>query len=154
MLIALLWIACRGDPPLRMVDGPTLAARDPAAVRFVALGDTGKGNATQRQVAEAVVAHCARRGCDFVVLLGDLVYPRGLDGPDDPDAEARIVAPYVPADVPILAVPGNHDYAHGSDRQRVEWLLDWAASRDELVLPGHAWRAQVGFVHLIGLDTA
>ncbi|MEO0601192.1 MAG: metallophosphoesterase [Myxococcota bacterium] len=154
MLIALLWVACRGDPPLRMVEGPTLTARDPAAVRFVALGDAGKANATQRQVGKAAVAYCARRGCDFVVLLGDLVYPRGFDAPDDPDAEARIVDPYAAAGVPILAVPGNHDYAHGSDRQRVEWLLDWAARRDDVVLPGHAWRARVGDVHLVGLDTA
>jgi len=46
-------------------------------VRFVALGDTGKGNPSQYQVGAAIGAHCAKLGCDFVVLLGDNFYQNG-----------------------------------------------------------------------------
>ncbi len=153
-MIAWLLVACRGDLPVQMVEGPTLPVADSERVRFVALGDSGKGNRAQRRVADAVVRHCALRGCDFVVLLGDLVYPRGIDGPADPDADLRILAPYAAAGVPLLAVPGNHDYAHGSDRERVAWLLQWASTREEVVMPGHAWVTTAGPVTLIGLDTA
>jgi len=152
-LIAWL-LACRGDPPLRLVEADPWSVADPERVRFAALGDAGKANATQRRVGEAVVRHCAERGCDFVVLLGDLVYPRGLDGPRDPDAELRIVAPYRDAGVPVVAVLGNHDYAHGGDRQRAGYVLEWAADRDDVVLPGHAWHATAGPAVVIGLDTA
>ena len=137
-----------------MVAADPLAVDDPDRVRFVALGDAGKGNVTQRQVGEAIVRHCEARGCDFVVLLGDLVYPRGLDGPDDPDAERLIVAPYAKASVPVVAVLGNHDYAHGGNRKRASFMLQWAATRDDVVLPGHAYWTTAGPATFVALDTA
>ena len=69
--------------PLDAADaGPLAAPAQPSdagqVVRFVALGDTGHGNADQTRVGDAVGALCAAQGCDFVVLLGDNFYPTGV----------------------------------------------------------------------------
>lgn len=55
-----------------------------ASVRFVAIGDAGKGNAEQKQVADAIQAKCAASGCDFVQLLGDNIYDSGVASVTDP----------------------------------------------------------------------
>ena len=46
----------------------------PKTVKFIAIGDTGKGNADQRRVAIAMRDLCAAKGCDFVLMLGDNIY--------------------------------------------------------------------------------
>ncbi len=150
----LLAAGCGGPAPLTLVDDVVIEAADADVVRFVAVGDTGKGNATQRRVAAAIARTCASRGCDFVILLGDLLYPRGMEDPNDPRAEERVLAPYAQVGAPVYAVLGNHDYAHGRDTRRAQWLLDFAREAPGVALPGHAWAARVGPVALIGLDTA
>ncbi len=93
--------------------GSTDASADAAAprrVRFVAIGDTGKGNDGQRQVAAAMAQVCATEGCDFVVLLGDNIYDAGVSGVDDPLWQERFEQPYAGLDLPFYAVLGNHDY--------------------------------------------
>src|SRR6476661_6274103 len=52
-------------------------------VRFIAIGDTGKGNADQRRVAVAIRDLCAARGCDFVLMLGDNIYDAGVESTTD-----------------------------------------------------------------------
>lgn len=147
-------LGCRGEAPVVRAEPGTLAVADRDHVRFVALGDGGKATPVRDRVADAVVEHCRERGCDFVVLLGDLVYPRGLEGPTDPHAERHVVAPWAEVGVPIVAVLGNHDYAHGGNRERAGWMIEWAQGRDDVVMPGHFWALQAGPVSLIGLDTA
>jgi len=137
-----------------MVETPEFSVADEHVVRFVAIGDAGRKNSLQREVGEAAVRHCAQRGCDFVLLLGDLVYPRGMEHPNDTEAVLRIVAPYADTGIPIVGVLGNHDYGHGSDRKRAGYLLDWAAERHDVVMPGNAWHTIAGPIKLVGLDTA
>ena len=86
------------------------AAPSPRRVRFIAVGDTGRGNAEQRQVAAAMKAKCAAEGCDFVVLLGDNFYPTGVTSPEDPQFQEKFEQPYAGLDVPFYPVLGNHDY--------------------------------------------
>src|SRR5690606_35024948 len=49
-------------------DVPPDAADVPKPVKFIAIGDTGKGNADQRRVAVAMRDLCAAKGCDFVLM--------------------------------------------------------------------------------------
>lgn len=92
--------------PVREV---SLGLEQADTVRFAALGDTGTGDANQQAVAAALARICASQGCDFVVLLGDMFYPAGLTGPDDPAVGRLWAAPYAALDVPMLPVVGNHD---------------------------------------------
>lgn len=79
-------------------------------VRFIAVGDTGKGNEGQRQVAAAMKNKCDAAGCDFVVLLGDNIYESGVTSVTDMEWQTRFETPYADIDLPFWAVLGNHDY--------------------------------------------
>ena len=57
-------VASDGDELRSSEQRPSLTV-DPT-LRFVAMGDTGKGNQGQKDVAAAIEKHCASRGCDFV----------------------------------------------------------------------------------------
>jgi predicted phosphodiesterase len=150
--LVLALVACRTDK-VRFADAPPFVTAEPDVVRLVALGDAGRGDATQRRVAKGVVRACAERGCDAVVLLGDLLYPAGMESDDDPRADAWIADPYNPTGVPIYLVLGNHDYGKGRDVEAARRTVAWAKRRRDVVLPAEVWQVRVGPVHLFGLDT-
>lgn len=142
---------CGAAPPLRAVDADPPALAHPDRVRFVAVGDTGKANDGQRAVAAGVRAACAAAGCDFVLLLGDNLYPTGMDHPTDPRADAWIGDPYA-GGAPVWLVLGNHDWAN-RDADRAGWQLDWAQRRDGVEAPGHAWAFEAGPLAMVAVDT-
>src|SRR5262245_57178103 len=73
-----------------------LHPRDPErhAVTFVALGDMGHGGIAQAHVAYAMHSVCARDGCDFVLGLGDNIYPHGVSSAHDPVFQDKFESPY------------------------------------------------------------
>lgn len=145
-------LACADDRvPVGVARPPTVARPD--ALRFLAMGDTGNGSATQRRVAAGAARACAERGCDLVVLLGDNLYPRGMEAPDDPLAETRIAEMYAPIGAPLYVVLGNHDYAHGRDRERAGWLVAWADAHEGIEMPANAWVTDAGPARLVAIDT-
>lgn len=81
-----------------------------AAVRFVAFGDAGRGNAAQYRNGDAIAALCALKGCDFALYLGDNFYGKGINSVDDPQFQTKFEQPYARVDLPFYAVLGNHDY--------------------------------------------
>ncbi len=107
LTLGLPWVLGK-EPPDTPVEAEPPPVADVDTVRFVALGDVGHANATQREVAQAVAQVCLSEGCDFGLLLGDNLYPRGLETDDDGPLR-RIWAPYQPLNLPFYAVIGNHD---------------------------------------------
>lgn len=101
-----------GEGPLD-IDLPFLPEPEPEPVRFLAWGDTGTGDETQRRTGEAAARVCAAEGCDFVLQLGDNVYPDGVKGVDDPAWIEKFEAPYANLSAPFYAALGNHDVAMG-----------------------------------------
>ncbi len=78
-------------------------------VRFVAIGDTGKANLGQFQVAAAIEKWCAEQGCDFALGMGDNFYdgtPRHIH---DEQFDTKFEAPYKNLHFPFYMVLGNHD---------------------------------------------
>ena len=76
--------------------------------RFLAVADTGSGDANQRAVGAQMAAVNRQRPVDLVVLGGDNIYPSG----DMALIEATFRRPYaelLAAGVPFHAVLGNHD---------------------------------------------
>jgi 3',5'-cyclic AMP phosphodiesterase CpdA len=78
------------------------------SVRFAAIGDSGRGDQAQHEVARQMAAWRERFPFDFVVMLGDNVY----DSHTREDYVAKFEEPYRPlreAGVEFYAAIGNHD---------------------------------------------
>jgi tartrate-resistant acid phosphatase type 5 len=135
---------------------PDAGAPDPVT-RFVAIGDTGKGNATQTAVAGAIETVCnARGGCDFALLLGDNIYPSGVKAVDDQQFQDKFEIPYARLTFPFHVALGNHDY--GSDGAGLEFWkgqfeIDYTARSQKWRLPAAYYRFQEGPVDFFALDT-
>jgi hypothetical protein len=78
------------------------------SVRFAVIGDSGRGDEAQREIARQMAAWRAKFPFDFVIMLGDNIYP-----PHAPDDYARkFEEPYrdlLDAGVTFHAAIGNHD---------------------------------------------
>ncbi|OGQ25963.1 MAG: hypothetical protein A2138_00720 [Deltaproteobacteria bacterium RBG_16_71_12] len=158
--------ACASTPPVPVVldpPPPRIVAPRKGPLRLLVLGDTGKGTDDQRRVLEAARATCAAEaGCHLGLLLGDNVYPNGLDDADDARFATLVEGPYGSLGIPFLAVLGNHDYGApipttlcgglGLEERRAEAQIA-AARRSVVRIPDRHWRMLVGDVELVGLDT-
>lgn len=123
-----------------------------AAVHFVAVGDVGKANATQHAVADAIGTVCAHQPCDFALLLGDNLYPRGMDADDDPRMDAAFTDVYSDLDLAFKVVLGNHDYGHG-EWARAERQLRYAQRTPQFVLPDRYYSFATPDADFFALDT-
>ncbi len=125
-------------------------------VRFVALGDAGKGNQGQLDVANAVAAKCAVDGCDFVQLTGDNIYDSGVDSTADPQWQTKFEVPYAGVDLPFWVVLGNHDYGGGGagyEFGKGQNEIDYTNVSTKWKLPSAYWHRLVEHVEMVGLDT-
>lgn len=152
------------DPPeLGAAGGKGDSLGGTAPLRFVAVGDTGKGNDTQQQVAEAIRDHCAAEGCDFVVLLGDNLYPEGAEDVDDPVWQTGFEEPYRDIDLPFYAVLGNHDYGGrflfvdvdglGNEFDRGPVEVEYSQHSGKWRMPATHYTLRFGPVGFVALDT-
>ena len=80
---------------------------DRKAISLLLLGDPGEGDSSQYSVVPPLL-HKAE-GTDFMVIMGDVVYPAG----DVADYGNRFYRPYKDYLAPIYGVPGNHDWYDG-----------------------------------------
>ncbi len=127
-----------------------------AIVRFVAVGDTGKGNDAQRNVGQGIATICAARGCDFVVLLGDNFYPTGVSSTTDPQWESAFVEPYKNVQAPFYAVLGNHDYGgngSGTEFDRGQHQVDYSKVNSKWRMPAAHYRWSLGPAEFFVADT-
>jgi hypothetical protein len=117
--------ACGGDPESgRAQRAPVVAAapaappdkvlslpKRPGSIRFAAIGDAGRGDTFQHQIAATMAAFRKTFEFSFVLMLGDNVY----DGGTPEDYRLKFELPYKPfldEDVEFYAVIGNHDDAN------------------------------------------
>ena len=52
---------------------------------------------------------CDAKGCDFVVMLGDNIYDKGVDSVTDGQWQTKFEQPYAQLDLPFYVALGNHD---------------------------------------------
>jgi hypothetical protein len=127
---------------------------DPGFVRFVALGDTGKGNDTQYAVAKAMTKVCAERGgCNFGLLLGDIIYQSGVTSVDDPQWKDKFELPYAGVPFSFYGVLGNHDYGSSWEYWKPPFMLSYAAQSQKLHMPGRHYSFRAGPVEFLAVDT-
>lgn len=78
------------------------------SVRFAVIGDSGRGDQAQHEVARQMIAWRAKFPFDFVVMLGDNIYPPNTED----DYTTKFEEPYralLDAGVTFHAAIGNHD---------------------------------------------
>lgn len=125
-------------------------------VSFVAIGDTGKGNAGQFAVGAAIGTFCASHACDFVVLLGDNFYPSGVSGTSDPQWNTAFVQPYATVNAPFYAVLGNHDYGGeglGTDLLKGRHEVDYSMVNMKWRMPASSYNFTQNHVEFFAADT-
>jgi tartrate-resistant acid phosphatase type 5 len=153
-------VACSSDPPAKTPLATSDAgAQDASAkfgLRFVAVGDTGKGNAGQKAVASAIKDVCDTRGCDFVTVLGDNIYESGLASADDPLAKTLFEDVYTGIDVDFQMVLGNHDYGGGglgNEFDKAQNEIAYSAKSSKWKMPAPHYRFQKPEADFFVLDT-
>lgn len=125
-------------------------------IKFVAIGDTGKGNSGQYQVARAIKEKCEKDGCDFILVLGDNIYGSGVDGVDDSQFQTKFEQPYQNIDLPFYMVLGNHDYGGdgaGYEIQKSFYQVQYAKESSKWVMPAHYYKFKGGNTTFFALDT-
>jgi calcineurin-like phosphoesterase family protein len=123
-VLASLSSGCRGEPldrgatratsiTVRTLSPPSGTLALPmktGSVRFAVIGDSGRGDQPQHEVAQQMAAWRARFPFDFVLMLGDNIY--GTHTPQD--YVLKFEEPYralLDAGVTFYAAIGNHDDA-------------------------------------------
>jgi tartrate-resistant acid phosphatase type 5 len=158
-------LACSSETEGSSLEGAAGAAGEEPAepLRFVAVGDTGKANATQLDVAAAIRDQCAAEGCDFVLLLGDNLYPEGAEDVDDDVWQSAFEEPYQEIDLPFYAVLGNHDYGGkflfvdvdglGNQFERGPVEVAYSQHSDKWRMPATHYTMRQGPVGFVAIDT-
>lgn len=132
------------------VDGGT----PPPVVRFVAVGDTGEGNEAQYAVSRSIETVCMVQGCDFVLLLGDNFYGRGVDDVDDPQFQTKFEMPYANLQLPFYVTLGNHDHGwKGVEIWRSEHQIEYSARSTKWNMPDHFYAFVKEHVTFVSVDT-
>jgi len=134
-----------------------LHPRDPDRhdVTFVALGDMGHGGLAQAHVAHAMYSVCARDGCDFVLGLGDNIYPHGVYAAHDPAFQDKFESPYARfRGIDFWMILGNHDWKHL--RSGAQAQVDYTLHSERWRLPHthYAIPFLPPWLHLYGVDTS
>jgi hypothetical protein len=115
------WIEGQAVAPITV---PNSSAQEPesppASTRVLLLGDTGDGSQAQYAVAHDLHARFSQPGLQFhtrgaaaILIESDIVYPAG-SADEYPLKFSDAYAPLLAEDLPIYAVPGNHDWNDGS----------------------------------------
>ncbi len=148
MIGLVLLIGCGGAPFERSPPPPP--PTEP--LRFVAVGDIGRVTDAQRAVARAIEQVCAERGCAFGLLLGDNLYPSGMDSDDDPRMNEVFTEAFGEVGITFMAVLGNHDCAR-ADPFRPRRQIRFAQRTPSFEMPDPYYRFQRGDAEFFALDT-
>ncbi|APS00748.1 metallophosphoesterase [Pajaroellobacter abortibovis] len=109
------------------------------SIHLIAVGDTGRGNTAQYQVAKAIQKKCDREaGCDFAIVLGDVIYPSGPSSSQDPQFKEKFENPYQNLHFPFHIALGNHDYGQYGKGELIEqasFAMEYAQTSPRWKLP-------------------
>lgn len=132
---------------------PAIGAQD--EYTLLIFGDSGTGDDEQRRVAEAMAQACRESGCDAALVLGDLIYPRGVKAVDDRRFVTHFEEPYaVVGPFPFWMSPGNHDYKRaGSVEAEIAYGRSGRSERWRMPAAHYAVHGLPDWLHVYVLDT-
>lgn len=112
-------------------------------IKLCMIGDTGVGSKIQKLVAERLKIE----GCDTTHFLGDIIYPRGIDSPEDPDFHKKFYDYYKDIGKKYL-IMGNHDH-----RKSVGVWLELAHKHPDIFFPHPYYLVKINSLCLVHIDT-
>lgn len=143
---------------------PESTASVPQELRFIAIGDTGTGSATQKAVAQAIDKKCkaeaqpgGRGPCDFGIMLGDNFYDVGVSSATDSQFKTKFADMYHPLGFPMYTTIGNHDYGAagtGLEFWKSKFYLDYAKADKNFIFPDVYYSFVKKHVTFVSLNTA
>lgn len=106
--------------------------RQASQLNFFAFGCQGTGKNGQKEVANSLKELKSLYGADFIFLLGDNFYGRGISGINDPQLSTKFEQMYPESIFPFkfFAVLGNHDY-----KQRPQAEIEYTAHSSRWNMP-------------------
>ena len=114
------------------------------------IGDPGTGNKAQYAVAKALEA----ADCDQIRVLGDIVYPSGIENENDPLLEVAFFKPYdfyFKKDTPFYLILGNHDYKKNKSVEK-SWMKI-AEKNSDVFFPNNYYSEKWNDVCFFSIDT-
>lgn len=90
--------------------------------RFIVIGDMGTGKPDQYSVAMAMAKRAESDGLDFVLTVGDNIYPIGVASATDLQWKTKFEDVYAANSLQVSWYPalGNHDY-YGNEQAVIEY---------------------------------
>jgi len=127
-------------------------------LHFVVVGDYGRGNQAQMNVASGMAKYCANvKKCDFIISTGDNIYDNGVTSAQDEQFKTKFENIYTQESIKNLEwykVHGNHDYRSNPDAQ-----IEYATTSYRWRMPNFyynftKWSSEKGFnVTFVMTDT-
>jgi hypothetical protein len=136
---------------------PRLHVRNPdrTEVKFIALGDMGEGGIEQTQVAQAMFNVCQREGCDFILGLGDNIYPHAVQSVNDAAFQDKFEKPYsLFQGIDFWMILGNHDWKHLWTGAQAEINYTLKSDRWRLPHSHYGIPSLPPWLHMYGVDTS
>ena len=140
------------EPADSPVDAAPPSVATPGTLRWVAVGDIGHLNSSSNDIAAAIGTTCARLGCDFGILLGDNLYPRGMQKDDDPRMHQLFSKLYAPIGIPFYAVLGNHD-DNPLDPATARREVEFSSYAPLFRMPGRMYAFATDSAEFVAFDT-
>ncbi|MBF0237429.1 MAG: metallophosphoesterase [SAR324 cluster bacterium] len=123
---------------------------------FLAIGDTGTGDENQQAVANSMQKLCEAQTCDFILLLGDNFYEKGIKSIRDKKFQRLFEQPYRNLNLPFLVTLGNHDVKGDAMAQVLKTLSSDKWNMPNIHYQTSAGPAQIysvnGICHLSGMQ--
>jgi hypothetical protein len=120
---------------------------------LLVFGDSGTGEEDQKLVAAAMAQVCQQSSCDAAIVVGDLIYPSGVDSVDDPLFKTNFEEPYAAVGpFPFWMSLGNHDHK-GSVEAQVAYGRSGTSQRWRMPAAYYTVEGLPDWLHIYALDT-
>ena len=111
-------------------------------MKIICIGDMGHGGKDQMKVSKLIESLMNKYRVEFVVGLGDNIYPSGCKGVTDAQFKKKFENPYMNLTnkIPWYMILGNHDYGYSYTQGDIDNSQSQLDYHDHSIKNGMKWR--------------